>query len=165
MVYHWISLDSFLCYIAGSWCFVVVQSLSNVRLLDCSMPGFPVLHCLPEFAQIHVLWVSDALQPSHPLWPSSFCLHSFPASGSFPFLLFIHHIYNSLHLLIPNSQNFPSTLPPLWQSQICSKNSFRFTGKLRRNYRDCPLYLLRPLMHSLSHYCHLLPELYIDYND
>ena len=59
MVYHWISLDSFLCYIAGSCCFVVVvQSLSNVQLydpLDCSMPGFSVLHCLPEFAQIHVL--------------------------------------------------------------------------------------------------------------
>ena len=88
---------SFLCYIVGSCCFVVVvQSLSNVRLcdpMDCGMPGFSVLHCLPEFAQIHVLWVSDAIQPSHPLQPSSFCLCSFPASGSFPFLLFIHSIY------------------------------------------------------------------------
>ena len=34
---------------------------------DCSMPGFPVLHCLLEFAQIHVHWVSDAIWPSHPL--------------------------------------------------------------------------------------------------
>ena len=25
--------------------------------MDCSMPGFPVLHCLPEFAQTHVHWV------------------------------------------------------------------------------------------------------------
>ena len=32
--------------------------------MDSSMPGFPVLHCLPEFAQIHV---SDAIQVSHPL--------------------------------------------------------------------------------------------------
>ena len=35
--------------------------------IDCRMPGFPVIHCLPKFAQTHVLWVSDAIQPSHPL--------------------------------------------------------------------------------------------------
>ena len=39
--------------------------------MDCSTPGFPVLHCLPEFAQTHVHWVSDAIQPSHPLSPLS----------------------------------------------------------------------------------------------
>ena len=33
----------------------------------CSTPGFPVFHCLSEFAQTHVHWVSDAIQPSHPL--------------------------------------------------------------------------------------------------
>ena len=39
----------------------------------------------PRVAQIHVHWVSDAIQPSHPLLlPSSFCLQSFPASGAFP---------------------------------------------------------------------------------
>ena len=35
--------------------------------MDYSTPGFPVLHCLTEFAQIHVHWDSDAIQPSHPL--------------------------------------------------------------------------------------------------
>ena len=35
--------------------------------MDCCMPGFPVLHCLLEFAQTHVHKVSDAVQPSHPL--------------------------------------------------------------------------------------------------
>ena len=35
--------------------------------MDCSTPGFPVLHCLPELAQTHVHWVGDAIQPSHPL--------------------------------------------------------------------------------------------------
>ena len=34
---------------------------------DCSMPGLPVHHQLPEFTQTHVHWVSDAIQPSHPL--------------------------------------------------------------------------------------------------
>ena len=33
--------------------------------MDCSTPGFPVLHGLPEFAQIHVHQVGDAIQPSH----------------------------------------------------------------------------------------------------
>ena len=35
--------------------------------MDCSTPGFPVLHHLLDFAQIHVHWVGDAIQPCHPL--------------------------------------------------------------------------------------------------
>ena len=60
--------------------YVVVQSLSRVQFfvdpMDCSTPGFPVLHYLPEFAQIHADWVGDAIQPSHPLsCPSSLDLN------------------------------------------------------------------------------------------
>ena len=36
-------------------------------LMDCSMPGFPVLHYLLGLAQTHVHRVGDAIQPSHPL--------------------------------------------------------------------------------------------------
>ena len=39
--------------------------------MDCNTPGFPILHCLPEFAQTHAHWVSDAIQSSHPLSPPS----------------------------------------------------------------------------------------------
>ena len=35
--------------------------------MDCSMPGLPVHHQLPEFTQVHVHRVGDAIQPSHPL--------------------------------------------------------------------------------------------------
>ena len=35
--------------------------------MDCRTPGFPVLHELLEHAQIHIHWVGDAIQPSHPL--------------------------------------------------------------------------------------------------
>ena len=35
--------------------------------MDCSMPALPVHHQLPKLAQTHVHWVSDAIQPSHPL--------------------------------------------------------------------------------------------------
>ena len=37
----------------------------------CSTPGFPVLHYLLESAQIHVHWIGDAIQLSHPLSPLS----------------------------------------------------------------------------------------------
>ena len=50
--------------------------------MDCSTPGLPVHHQLLELTQTHVRWVGDAVQPSYPL-PSSSCLQSFPASGSF----------------------------------------------------------------------------------
>ena len=39
--------------------------------IDCSTSAFHAHHQLPELAQIHVHWVSDAIQPSHPLSPPS----------------------------------------------------------------------------------------------
>ena len=39
--------------------------------MDCSTPGFPVHHKLPEFTQTYIHWVGDAIQPSHPLSPPS----------------------------------------------------------------------------------------------
>ena len=47
-----------------------VQSVSRVRIcnpMNCSTPGLPVHHQLPEFTQTHVHRVSDTIQPSHPL--------------------------------------------------------------------------------------------------
>ena len=35
--------------------------------MDCSTPGFPIHHQLPELTETHVHWVGDAIQPSHPL--------------------------------------------------------------------------------------------------
>ena len=53
---------------------VVFQSSSVAQLcltlcnhMDCSTPGLPVHHQLPEYTQTHVHWVSDAIQSSHPL--------------------------------------------------------------------------------------------------
>ena len=54
--------------------YVVIQSPSRVWLcapLDCSIPDVPVPHHLLEFAQVHIHCISDAIQPSHPLTPSS----------------------------------------------------------------------------------------------
>ena len=74
-------------------CFSKLAQFSSVTQLcptlcdpmNCSTPGLPVHHQLPEFTQTQVHRVSDAIQPSHPLSsPFSFCPQSLPASGSFP---------------------------------------------------------------------------------
>ena len=63
---------------------LVAQSCPNLcDPMDCSTPGLPVHHQLPESTQTHVPWVGDAIQPSHPVIPFSACPQSFPASGSF----------------------------------------------------------------------------------
>ena len=56
----------------------------SLQPMDCSTPGFPVLHCLPEFAQTHPLsrWCHPIISSS--VTPFSFCLQCFPASGSSP---------------------------------------------------------------------------------
>ena len=49
----------------------VAQScLTLCNPMDYSLPGFPVLHYLPEFAQAYVHCIGDAIQPSPPLFPS-----------------------------------------------------------------------------------------------
>ena len=58
--------------VIGLCCRSVAQScLTLCDAMDCSMPGLPVPHHLPEFAQVHVHCIGDAFQPSHPLMPSS----------------------------------------------------------------------------------------------
>ena len=48
-------------------CSVTQSRLTLCDPMDCSTPGFLVLHHLPELAQTHVHWVGDTNQPSHPL--------------------------------------------------------------------------------------------------
>ena len=48
-------------------CLVAELCLTLCNPMNCSTPVFPVLHYLPEFAQTHIHWISDTIQPSHPL--------------------------------------------------------------------------------------------------
>ena len=57
ILYHW----------ATQFSSVAQSSLTLCNPMDCSMSGLPVHHKLPEFAQTHVHWVGDAIQPSYPL--------------------------------------------------------------------------------------------------
>ena len=70
---------------------IVVQSLSLCNPMDCSTPRSSALLCLPEFAQIHVHWVGDAIWPSHPLPPPS------PFASSLSQRQGLFHRVNSLY--------------------------------------------------------------------
>ena len=64
-------------------CSVTLSCLTLCDLEDCSMPGFPVLHCLLEFAQTHVHRVDDPTI-STSVVPFFSCPQSFITLGSFP---------------------------------------------------------------------------------
>ena len=79
-----------------------VQSLSHVRLcnpMSCSTPGLPVHHQLPESTQTHVHWISDAIQPSHPLSsPSPPVLNFSQHQGLFKWVTSSHQVAKVLEL-------------------------------------------------------------------
>ena len=60
---------------------------------DCSMPGLPVHHQLPEFTQTHVHWVGDAIQPFHPLSsPSPLAFNLSQPQGLFRWISSLHQV-------------------------------------------------------------------------
>ena len=63
----------------------------SLRRYGCSMPGFPV-YLLPELAQTHVHWVSDAIQPSHPLSSPSPALNLSQHQGLFKWVSSSHQL-------------------------------------------------------------------------
>ena len=68
-----LGLECYCCCLESKSC----PTLCN--RMDCSTPGFLIPHPLPEFAQTHVHWVSDAIQPSHPLSPRLLLPTIFPS--------------------------------------------------------------------------------------
>ena len=95
MEHCWCSVtQSWQCSACEQWNAVGAQSLSRVWLFampwNGSTPGFPVLHHLLEFAQTHVHWIGDAIQPSHPLSPSSPSASVFPSIRVFSNDLAVH---------------------------------------------------------------------------
>ena len=60
--------------------------------MDCSTPGLPVHHQLPEFTQTHVLWVGDAIQSSYPLLSPSPAFNLSQHQGLFHWVSSSHHL-------------------------------------------------------------------------
>ena len=96
--------------------------------MDCSTPGFSVDHQPPEPAQAHVHWVSDAIQPSHPLLspsPSAFNLSQHQGLSK----------YSVLHIRWPKywSFSFTSVLPMNIQDWF----PLEWTGLISLQYKGC----------------------------
>jgi len=72
----------------------VTQSCLNLcNPMDCSTPGFPVHHQLPEFTQIQVHWLADGIQPSHTLpSPSPPALNFSQYQGIFQWVSSLHQM-------------------------------------------------------------------------
>ena len=87
-------------------CSIAKSCLTLCDSIDCSTPGLPVLHHLPEFAQTHVHWVGDVIQPSHPLSPPSPALSLSQHQGLFQWVSSSHQVAKILEL-----QHQPSVLP------------------------------------------------------
>ena len=81
------------------WCSVTQLCLTLWDPVDCSTPGCPVLHYLQKFAQTNVHWVSDAIQPSHPLSsPSPPALNLSQHQGLFQWVSSSHQVTKILEL-------------------------------------------------------------------
>ena len=81
--------------LSPSWpccCSVAKMRLTLCNPMDSALPGFPVLHHLPEFAQTHVHWVGDAMQPSHPLSSPSPFLNLSQHRGLFQWVSSLHQV-------------------------------------------------------------------------
>ena len=78
----------------------VTQSCSTLcDPMDCSTPGFPILHQLLELTQTHVHWVGDAIQPSHPLsFPSPPAFTLSKNQGLFKWVCSSHHVAKVLEI-------------------------------------------------------------------
>ena len=72
----------------------VTQScLTLCNLMNCSTPGLPVYHQLPEFTQTHVHWVGDTIQPFHPRSsPSPPALNLAQHQGLFQWVSPLHQV-------------------------------------------------------------------------
>ena len=95
----------FCCLSAGTshvhccCCSIIQSCLTLCDPLDCSTPGLPVPHHLLKFAQVHVHCICDAIQPSHPLSPSSPSAFNFSQhQGLFQWVTHLHQRTKILEL-------------------------------------------------------------------
>ena len=97
------SICSFVVFLLLLFSYLVVSY--SLQPLNCSIPGFPILHYLSEFAQAHVHSVSDAIQPSQSLSPPS------PLASTFPSIrIFFNE--STLHIRWPKYWNFSFSVSP-----------------------------------------------------
>ena len=85
------------------WCPTLCDTMNHI------MPGLPVHHQLLEFTQTHVHWVSDGIQPSHPLSsPSPPALNLSQHQGLFQWVSSLHQVAKLLEFQLQH-QSFQWT--------------------------------------------------------
>ena len=100
------SLSLWLVFSSSLLLFSVTQSCPTLcDPMDCSPPGFPVLHHLLELTQTQVHRVGDAIQPSHPLSSPPPAFNLFQHQGLFQWVSSLHHVTKVLALQ-PQHQSF-----------------------------------------------------------
>ena len=143
-------------------CSVTQLCLTLCNPMVCSMPGFPVLHYLPEFAQTDVHWVGDAIQSSHSLLPPS------PASIKVSIFASIKVFSNESALCIrwPKYQSFSFSIIPSneYSGMISSRfDWFNLLALLSRVFPSTTIWKhqffdAQPSSWSNSHICTWLLE-------
>ena len=104
------SLQPMHAYLTAFCCSVAQSHPPACDPMNSSTPGFPVLHCLSEFAQTHVCWVGEAIQPSHPLSPPSPAFSLPKHQGLFLWVGSSHQVAKRLELLTALLQCFINCL-------------------------------------------------------
>ena len=95
-------------------CCSVTQSYPTLcDPMDCSTPGFSVLHYPLEFTQTHFHWVSAAIQPSHPLSPTFLLLPSI-----FPIIKVFSNVVSSSHQVVKVLQLLLQQQSFLWTLRV-----------------------------------------------
>ena len=111
-----ISTDRGMIHIYTQWngaCCSITQLCPTLcDPMDCSIPGFPVHHQLPELAQTLVHRVSEAIQPSHPLIPSPPAFSLSQHQGLFKWVSSLHQIAKVLEFQIQR-QSFSESSGPI----------------------------------------------------
>ena len=87
-------------------------------LVNCSTPGLPVLHQLSEFDRTHVHWVSDAIQPSHPLLSPSPALNLSQHQDLFQWVSSSHQMAKVLELQLQHWNHYKQFLFSLNKSHF-----------------------------------------------
>ena len=143
------------------------QSVSSVAQLcptlcnpmDCSRPGLPAHHELPEFTQTRVNWVGDAIQPSHPLSspsPPAFSLSQH--QGLFKWVNSSHQVAKVLEIQLQHqyfqwTQDWSSLGWTGWISLQSKRLSRVFSNTTVQKHQFCGAQLLyNPTLTSICDY-------------
>ena len=106
--------------------------------MDCSTPGVPVLHHLPQFAQVHVHFIGDAVQPSHSLTLSSLSAINLPSIRDFS-----------------NKSSAPIRWPKYWSFNISISPSSEYLELISLKIDWFDLFAVQGTFTSLLQ-CHIL---------